>query len=64
MNKRIIIERMWFTLFIITFILAVTESFRKNIWESYPLFIVAFICLLMYILRKNIRKKMSNNGMD
>ncbi len=57
MNKRsIFLERMWLFIAIITLIMAIYETSRKPIAETYPLYIISGISILMYSLRRTVRK--------
>jgi len=61
MNKRsLFLERMWLVIAIATLVLAVIESMRKPMEQTYPLFIIAVISFFMFSLRRTIRKKMNS----
>lgn len=61
MNKRsLILERMWLVIALTTFILALFETIRKPLNQVYPLFIIAAISFFMFLLRRNLRKKINS----
>ena len=57
-NKaQIIIEKIWLIIAISTFILYLYEVYKNvSISESYPLLIITFISLIMFFLRRFVRK--------
>lgn len=57
MNKRSkILEKMWLFISVITFVVAIYETYHKHISETYPLFIISGISAMMFALRKTIRQ--------
>lgn len=61
MNKRsIILERMWLVIAFATLILAIVETSRKSLNQTYPLFIIAAISFFMFSLRRTVRKKINS----
>jgi len=57
MNKRsILIETMWLIIAVVTLLIAIYETTRKPITETYPLYIIPGISVMMFSLRRTIRK--------
>lgn len=66
MNKNkfsIIAENVWLVIAIITFIMFLMEVHKKvPISDSYPLLIIIFVSIIMYMLRRMIRKNKNANN--
>lgn len=66
MNKNkfsIIAENVWLVIAIITFIMFLMEVYKKiPISDSYPLLIIIFVSIIMYMLRRMIRKNKNANN--
>ena len=57
----IVIEKIWLVIAIITLLLFFYELYKKvELSQSYPLLIIFFVSLLMYFLRRYIRKNNKN----
>jgi hypothetical protein len=54
--KHSAIEILWLFLFFGTIILGFYMAVKQGIVQSYPLFIISLVSVLMYLLRRYIRK--------
>lgn len=56
-----VLEIFWLTVFVAAFIKSIADTFRYGISESYEFFILSALALLLYFLRRNLRKRNSQN---
>ncbi len=61
----IIIEKIWLIIAVSTFIMYLYEVYKNvSISESYPLLIITFVSLIMFFLRRFVRKNNNKNATD
>jgi len=63
MNKKFafVLEIVWLVLAIASIIAATHKTINSSFKESYLMFIIAIICLLMYAIRRGVRKYSEKN---
>ncbi|HBF88383.1 MAG TPA: hypothetical protein DDX39_07035 [Bacteroidales bacterium] len=63
MNKAFsyIVEIVWLIISIISFLIAIYETYLAGISESYMFFIVTIVALIMFLFRRFLRLNHKNN---
>jgi uncharacterized membrane protein len=54
--KHSAIELLWLLLFFVAIFLGIYMTVKQGISQSYPLLIISIVSILMYLLRRYIRK--------